>query len=108
MRMELVMEIGVHLLSTYLKKWSYQESRLSLSYSFFTELGYGRNMVDMRISSPQGMVNEFLNRVVNKVKEIKSKEKEEVEAFIVKLVNESEVQRKLHLYITKILKELQN
>jgi tetratricopeptide (TPR) repeat protein len=99
------MEIGVHLLSTYLKKWSYQENRLSLSYSYFTEFGYGRNMVDMRISSPQSMVNEFLNRVVNKVKEMKFKENEESEAFIVKLVNESEVQRKLHLYITKILKE---
>jgi arginine exporter protein ArgO len=49
-----------HLLSTYLKKWSYQENRISVSYSYFTELGYGRQAIDMRINSPQYRVEVWI------------------------------------------------
>jgi len=100
------MEIGnLHLLSTYLKKWSYQENRLTLSYSYFTEQGYGRNMIEMRIGSPQGMVNEFLNRVVYKAKEAMARENGGVTETSIRLVNETEAQRKLNVFVNKILKE---
>lgn len=100
------MEIGnLHLLSTYLKKWSYQENRITLSYSFFTERGYGRNMTEMRISSPPSMVNEFLNRVVYKARESLGKENNGRIDITIRLVNETEAQRKLNVFISKILKE---
>jgi tetratricopeptide (TPR) repeat protein len=96
---------NLHLLSTYLKKWSYQENRISVSYSYFTELGYGRQAIDMRINSPQNMVNEFLNRSIYKVKEFYQNSDRINGEFTIKLVNETEAQRKLNLFLTKILKE---
>jgi len=92
-----------HLLSTYLKKWSYQENRISVSYSYFTELGYGRQAIDMRINSPQNMVNELLNRAIYKVKESYQNSDQVKGDFTIKLVNETEAQRKLNLFLTKIL-----
>jgi len=96
---------NLHLLSTYLKKWSYQENRISVSYSYFTELGYGRQSIDMRINSPQNMVNEFLNRSTYKVKDIYQNSDKIKGEFTIKLVNETEVHRKLNLFLSKILKE---
>ena len=99
------METGnLHLLSTYLKKWSYQENKLSLSYSFFTEQGYGRDIIDMRIGAPQNMVNEFLNKIVYKAKDIISSQNESIN-LSVRFVNETEVQRKLNVFLSKILRE---
>jgi len=95
------MTIGnLHVLSTYLKKWSYHDNRMSLSYSYFTEKGYGRDIVDMRISAPHNMVNEVLNRMVNK-----AKDKFNEDQVVIKIVNESEVQRKLNMFLGKVLKE---
>jgi tetratricopeptide (TPR) repeat protein len=88
---------SLHVLSAYLKKWSYQENRLSFSYSYFTERGYGRDFVDMRVASPQSMINDFLNRLVYRAKEKGT--------TTIKIINESDVQRKLNLFFGKILKE---
>lgn len=97
--------INLYFLSTYLKKWSYQDNRLSISYSYFTELGYGRHFIDMRINSPQNMVNEFLNRAVHKVKENYLNSGKMTADFSMRLTNETETQRKLNLFLSKILKE---
>jgi tetratricopeptide (TPR) repeat protein len=95
------MTIGnLHVLSTYLKKWSYHDNRMSLSYSYFTEKGYGRDIVDMRISAPHNMVNEVLNRMVNK-----AKDKFNEDQVVIKIVNEADVQRKLNMFLGKVLKE---
>lgn len=100
------MEIDeLHILSTYLKKWSYQDNRLSLSYSYFTRLGYSRNIVDMRINAPQYMVNDFLSNVVHKAKDMFAKADASMEQVTIQLLNEAEVKRKLHMFIGKILKE---
>ncbi len=95
----------LHLLSVYLKKWSYQDNRISISYSYYSRLGYGRNMVDMRINSPQIMVTDFLSNVYYKSKELFGSIDENGNKSPVKLSNESEVKRKLHMYLSKILKE---
>jgi tetratricopeptide (TPR) repeat protein len=100
------MEAGnLHLLSAYLKKWSYQDNRITLSYSYFTEHGYGRHMADMRINAPQNMVNDFLNKVVYKAKETFSRSSRNGAEPAVRIINESDVQRKLNVFLTKILKE---
>lgn len=100
------MESGnLHILSTYLKKWSYQENRISISYSYFTELGYGRQVVDMRINSPQNMVNDFLNRAIYRVKDSYKNSRDSSREVAVRLVNETEAHRKLNLFLSKILKE---
>ena len=96
---------NLHLLSTYLKKWSYHDNRISISYSYFTELGYGRQFIDLRINSPQNMVNEFLNRAVYKVKDNYLNSDQVRDEFSVRLANETETQRKLNLFLSKILKE---
>jgi tetratricopeptide (TPR) repeat protein len=100
------MESGsLHILSTYLKKWSYQDNRISVSFSYFTDRGYGRQVIDMRINAPQNMVNEFLNRSVYKIKESYMNHHTESDEIAVKLINETETQRKLNLFFSKILKE---
>jgi tetratricopeptide (TPR) repeat protein len=76
---------------------------MSLSYSYFTEKGYGRDIVDMRISAPHNMVNEVLNRMVNK-----AKDKFNEDEIVIKIINESEVQRKLNMFLGKVLKEFNN
>jgi hypothetical protein len=96
---------NLHLLSTYLKKWSYQDNRISISFSYFTELGYGRQFIDMRINSPQNMVNEFLNRAVYRVKENYIESGKVAAEFSLRLINETESQRKLNVFLSKILKE---
>jgi tetratricopeptide (TPR) repeat protein len=59
----------------------------------------------MRINSPQNMANEFLNRAIYKVKEtLYNASDGESDAAII-LVHETEAQRKLNLFLTKILKE---
>ena len=59
----------------------------------------------MRINSSQNMVNEFLNRSTSKVKDSYQNSDKIKGDFTIKLVNETEAQRKLNLFLTKILKE---
>jgi tetratricopeptide (TPR) repeat protein len=51
------------------------------------------------------MVNEFLNRAIYKVKEYYQKSDKVDGEITIKLVNETEAQRKLNLFLSKILKE---
>jgi len=76
-----------------------------VSFSFFTEQGYGRQFIDLRINSPQNMVNEFLNRAIYKVKESLQNAAEGPDDISLRLVNENETQRKLNVFLSKILKE---
>lgn len=95
---------NLNILSTYLKKWSYNDNRISLAFSYFTDFGYGRNTVDMRINSLQIMVNDFLNNAVYKIKEVFSDPDREQDVQI-KLVGEGEVKSKLQTFFSKIVKE---
>ncbi|APF20047.1 tetratricopeptide repeat protein [Caldithrix abyssi] len=108
---------NLHLLSTYLKKWSYNDNKVTFNYSYCCEIGYDRSHVDMRLGSPVNMVNEFLNNVFHRAKE---KINEQIEAnpqdpnlqqsngSNIILVNEPEVKRKLSVFFSKILKEFNN
>ena len=111
---------NLHLLSAYLKKWSFSDNRVTFNYSFCCEAGYERNHVDMRLSSPINMVNEFLNHVFHTAKdrihehlsqETSENNNEEAQPLAnnnganIILVNEPEVKRKLGIYFSKILKE---
>ncbi len=102
---------NLHLLSTYLKKWSYMDNRITFNYSFCCEAGYDRSHVDMRISSPANMVNEFLNHVfhrakdkINQFNERNQQNEEPTNGANIILVNEPEVKRKLSVFFAKILK----
>ncbi len=101
---------NLYLLSTYLKKWSFPDNRISLNYSFSLGDIYERNHIDMRLGSPTNMVNELLNHIFHRAKEI-LQEKEELEesgedlSSNIILVNESEVKRKVSVFLAKILKE---
>ncbi len=95
----------LNILSTYLKKWSYNDNRINLSFSFFTDLGYGRSAVDMRINSPQNMVNEFLNNVVYKTKEYFANIESEYANASIKIMGDSAVKGKLQGFFTKMVKE---
>jgi len=107
---------NLHLLSTYLKKWSYNDNKVTFNYSYCCEIGYDRSHVDMRLGSPVNMVNEFLNNVFHRAKE-NINEHFEADSEEVKmenngsniiLVNEPEVKRKLSIFFSKILKEFNN
>ena len=100
----------LYLLSTYLKKWSFGDSRISLNYSFCMNGTYVRNYVDMRMSAPLNMVNEFMNHCFYRAKEQVSGETGDTEGMQqagqnIVLVNESEIKLKLSAFITKIQKE---
>jgi len=112
---------NLHLLSTYLKKWSYNENKVTFNYSYCCEIGYDRSHIDMRLSSPVNMVNEFLNNVFHRAKEkinehlqANAAQTEADEMAIagngsnIILVNEPEVKRKLSIFFSKILKEFNN
>ena len=95
----------LNILSTYLKKWSYNDNRINLSFSFFTDKGYGRSAVDMRINNPQVMVNEFLNNVVYKTKEYFSNIESEYANASIRIMAESAVKGKLQGFFAKMVKE---
>ena len=109
---------NLHLLSTYLKKWSYMDNRVTFNYSLCCEAGYMRSFVEMRLSSPTNMVNEFLNHVFHTAKDkineanqngSNGNNQEEMpfnnNGTNIILVNEPEVKRKLGFFFAKILKE---
>lgn len=103
--------INLHLLSTYLKKWSFDDNRIALNYSFCHEQGYERSRFEVRIGVPANMTNDFLNNVFHTAKERlaensngNDKSDNSVGSNIF-LVNESEVKRKLGVFIAKVNKE---
>lgn len=101
---------NLHLLSCYLKKWSYTENRITLNYSFCAECGYERSFVDLRIAAPAHMTNEIMNNVFYKAKEVamrglRNEEDAQPQDIAIILVNESEIKRKIAIYLSKILKE---
>jgi len=103
---------NLYLLSTYLKKWSFNDHRITLNYSFNYDVGYERNRIEMRIGSPANMVNEFLNSVFHtakdKLRDRNKKAKAESgssNSNNIILVNEPEIKRKLGVFLSKINKE---
>jgi pentatricopeptide repeat protein len=95
----------LNILSVYLKKWSYNDNRINLSFSFFTDAGYGRSAVDMRINTPQIMVNEFLNNVVYRTKEYFSNLEHEYANASIKIMSDSTVKGKMLNFFMKMIKE---
>ncbi len=100
----------LYLLSTYLKKWSFGENRISLNYSFTINETYERNSIDMRLGSPVNMVNELLNHIFHGSKNLmggleNKKEIENGQSVNISLLNEPEVKRKLSVFLSKILRE---
>ncbi len=101
---------NLHLLSAYLKKWSYTENKITLNYSFCAECGYERSFVDLRIAAPANMTNEIMNNIFYKAKEvglrhIQDEENAQPAQVSILLVNESEIKRKITIFLSKILKE---
>jgi tetratricopeptide (TPR) repeat protein len=103
--------INLHLLSTYLKKWSFDDNRIALNYSFCHEHGYERSRFETRIGVPANMANDFLNNVYHTAKERLSEGKNgngDLNNSLgnnILLVNESEVKRKLGVFLAKVNKE---
>ena len=95
----------LNILSVYLKKWSYNDNRINLSFSFFTDAGYGRSAVDMRINNPQIMVNEFLNNVVYRTKEYFTNIEHEYAKSSIKIMSDSSVKGKMQGFFMKMVKE---
>ena len=98
------------LLSTYLKKWSFTDNRISLNYSFCMNDEYVRHSVDMRIQSPMNMVNEFMNSCFHKAKEQLNGNSEEVnqnegQGANLVMVGDSEIKIKLSEFMNKIMRE---
>jgi tetratricopeptide (TPR) repeat protein len=98
----------LNILSVYLKKWSYNDNRINLSFSFFTDSGYGRSAVDMRINNPQVMVNEFLNNVVYRSKEYFTNIEDEYANSSIKIMSDSSVKGKMQGFFMKMVKEYNN
>jgi len=98
----------LNILSVYLKKWSYHDNRINLSFSFFTDVGYGRSAVDMRINNPQVMVNEFLNNVVYRTKEYFTNIEHEYASASMKIMSDSSVKSKMQGFFMKMVKEYNN
>ncbi len=98
----------LNILSVYLKKWSYHDNRINLSFSFFTDAGYGRSAVDMRINNPQIMVNEFLNNVVYRTKEYFTNMEHGYAKASIKIMSDSSVKGKMQGFFMKMVKEYNN
>jgi len=100
--------INLYILSTYLKKWSFTENKMAFNYSFCFNDEYERGRIEMRIGSPMNMLNEIMNNVFHRAKEhihsLNENQENSVANNII-LVNESDIKRKLSVYLSKILKE---
>ncbi|MBN2709120.1 MAG: hypothetical protein JXR46_08745 [Calditrichaceae bacterium] len=101
---------NLHLLSTYLKKWSFNDNRIAFNYSFCLGEIYERNRIDLRMNTTTSITNDLLNHIFHRAKELLYGETdEETESRQngnnIILVNESEVKRKLGVYLTRIIKE---
>ncbi len=100
----------LYLLSSYLKKWSFGDNRISINYSFTMNGAYKRSHIDMRLGAPANMVNEILNHVFHEAKDLVAQKRNQEESlddfnYNIILVNESDVKRKLSVFLSKILRE---
>ncbi|KAA3611331.1 MAG: hypothetical protein D8M58_15305 [Calditrichaeota bacterium] len=91
------MEQHLHLLSVYLKKWSYGENKLTLNFSFCLGDKYHRKHRDLKIAKATNMVNEILSQVIKEAKSEKGS--------TIKVVNEGEAKKQLNAFFMKIGKE---
>lgn len=92
----------LHILSVYLKKWSYTENKLTLNYSFCIDENYLRKHRDLKFAKATNMVNEILAQAI---KDSKYSNGNNEKGFQSKLVNEGEVRKKLNDFFLKISKE---
>jgi tetratricopeptide (TPR) repeat protein len=99
--------VNIHLLSVYLKKWSYGDNKLTLNYSYCTETDYWRGQMQTRISLPHNLAMELMNRVFKEAKE-KILNKNNKNNKKVVFVGESDAIQKLTTFFTKINKEYNN
>lgn len=100
----------LYLLSTYLKKWSFVDNRISLNYSFCMNDEYVRYSVDMRLQSPLNMVNEFMNNCFHKAKEqlngnLNDTDQNSGQQANLVMVGDSEIKMKLSEFMNKIMRE---
>lgn len=93
---------GLFILSAYLKKWSYGENKITINYTFCMGESYHRKHKELRIAKSTKMVSDILiqlNKDGAQVNEITDSD------IPLKLVNESEVKKKLNNFFSKIIKE---
>ena len=92
----------LHLLSVYLKKWSYGENKLTINYSFCVQGKYYRKHRELKLVKALKMVSEISAQLI---KDAKNTERNSDVGFQVKLTNEGEVKKKLSSFFVKIAKE---
>ncbi len=93
---------NLHILSVYLKKWSYGENKITLNYSFCAGEKYHRKHRDLKMAKVSNMVKDILSHA------IKDAKSDDGNAFQVKMVNEGEIKKKLNSFFLKIAKEFNN
>ena len=61
----------IYLLSVYLKKWSYNDNRFTINYSFSIEnYEYQRKYIDLRAGRNQNIVDDILNQLLRDAKQL--------------------------------------
>ncbi len=99
--------INLYILSAYLKKWSYNENKFTVNYSYCSDSEYGRGYIPLKIASPRNMANDFMNHIFTEARGKFRLEDDSISVRVV-LVNESEVLQKLSEFFTKINREYNN
>jgi tetratricopeptide (TPR) repeat protein len=93
----------LHILSVYLKKWSYGENKVTVNYSLSVGNNYYRKHRDQKLAKATNMVNELLAQILKDAKSLEGKnEKAQIQ---IKLINEGEAKKKLNAFFLKITKE---
>jgi tetratricopeptide (TPR) repeat protein len=93
---------NLHILSAYLKKWSYKDNKLTVNFTFCLNGNYQRKHKELRLGQTAGMVNELLNQIV---KDAKNSGNSVSKSNTITLVNADEVKKKLSTFFSKIEKE---
>ena len=93
---------NIYLLSVYLKKWSYNDNRFTINYSFCVEnYEYHRKYIDLRAGRNHNLVDDLINQVIRDAKSFS-------ESSNLNIVNGNEIRKKLNQFIGKITKEFRS
>jgi tetratricopeptide (TPR) repeat protein len=101
-------KIELNLISFQIKKWDIENKRLSLKVNGVIQADEKSVLIDLSITQPTAMVEEFLKKIHDTIKEQLHITAEKKDKTTISIVDEGLVKQKLHNFLRKFLSDLSN
>ena len=101
-------KIELNLISVQIKKWEMENKRLSLKVNGVIQAQEKSVHIDLTISQPTAMVEEFLKKISDNIKEMLQVSAETRDETTISVAEEGTVKQKLHNFLRKFLSDLSN